>query len=91
MIPSPGRIVEYTLSEEDVNRIALNRGTRAGSNQGNFVSLGDKYPMVIVRCWGSEETSLVNGQVLLDGSDTLWVTSVGQGEGHRTWRPYQKV
>lgn len=52
---------------------------------GNKVEAGDVYPMVIVRTWGSEPTSSVNGQVLLDGTDTFWATSVSQGEGERHW------
>ncbi len=50
---------------------------------GNRASEGDVYPMVIVRCWGTTPVSAVNGQVLLDGNDTLWVTSVTVGEGPR--------
>lgn len=58
---------------------------------GNAVETGQTYPMVIVRCWGTTEESSVNGQVLLDGSDALWVTSVSQGDGPRHWRAYPRV
>lgn len=32
---------------------------------------------------GADDTGAVNGQVILDGTDTLWVTSVKAGEGPR--------
>ncbi|WP_434315849.1 hypothetical protein [Leifsonia sp. P73] len=50
---------------------------------GNRAEAGQVYPMLIVRTWGSTPESVVNGQVFLDGNDSLWVTSVGQGEGER--------
>lgn len=50
---------------------------------GNRVNAGDVFPMIIVRTWGTTPESSVNGQVLLDGNDTLWVTSVSAGEGQR--------
>jgi len=46
---------------------------------------------VITRVWGQTEGSAVNGQVLLDGDDTLWVTSVTQGPDARQWRPFARV
>ncbi|WP_100813025.1 hypothetical protein [Microbacterium lacus] len=56
---------------------------------GNPVREGDVFPMIIVRVWGTTAESVVNGQVLLDGNDSLWVTSVGVGEGPRrfVWPP----
>ena len=91
MIPTPGRIVEYTLTEYDVATIAQQRGNSANPTKGNHVAPGDTYPLVITRVWGSTEGSAVNGQVLLDGNDTLWVTSVSQGEGERRFRPFPRV
>lgn len=88
----PGRdLVRYTLTEEDAEAINRRRTTgesivhRLGANQwhegaqahiGNRAYAGDIYPMVIVRAWGPR---CVNGQVFLDGTDTLWVTSVYDG------------
>jgi hypothetical protein len=101
-IPTPGRIVLYTISEGDAEAqnkrradaaasLTAHRETADGSqiHAGNTLRVGDVYPMIIVRAWGTTPTSLVNGQVLLDGNDTLWVTSVGVGEGPRTfaWPP----
>lgn len=100
MIPSPGRLVEYTLSEQDVEHINRRRKDARESVQsntgfllhvGNSVSVGDTYPLIITRVWGNTEGSSVNGQVLLDGNDTLWVTSVSEGEGERHFRPFPRV
>lgn len=103
MIPSVGRIVHYRLADMDVEQINKHRaGARnlnaagvtlasqelgAQIHQGNDARIGDVYPMVIVRTWGNTAESCVNGQVLLDGNDTLWVTSRsnGSGEGRWTW------
>lgn len=57
----------------------------AQAHIGNDVVEGDTFPMLIVRVWGDTETSSVNGQVFLDGTDVLWVTSVSVGEGPHTW------
>ena len=104
MIPTPGRIVEYTLNAQDAEAINRRRADAAqnltkhredadGSviHVGNSVSAGDTYPLVIVRCWGQTEQSSVNGQLLLDGNDSYWVTSAGQGDGERQWRQYPRV
>lgn len=97
-IPSIGRIVHYTLSESDALRINKRRDdaiARAHENKehpeetgwqthyGNRVNKGDVFPAIIVRVWGTQPDSAVNAQVLLDGNDTYWVTSVAVGEGAR--------
>lgn len=102
MIPTQGRIVEYTLDEQDAAQINKRRkdaresrisGQNSGAmvHFGNGVTAGETYPMIIVRCWGSTEESSVNGQVMLDGCDTFWVTSASQGEGPRKWRAFPRV
>lgn len=104
MIPTPGRVVEYTLSEQDVEQIKRRRddarqsmkdGTVGNTgfvlHMGNDVAEGETYPMVITRTWGTTEGSSVNGQVLLDGNDTLWVTSVSEGDGPRHFRQFPRV
>lgn len=98
MIPTIGRIVHYRLCEQDANQINKRRADatahmtehRETSNGvvvhvGNSVSQGDVYPLVITRVWGATDGSAVNGQVLLDGTDSLWVTSVTEGDGERNW------
>lgn len=57
----------------------------AQAHIGNEVSEGDTFPMQIVKCWGDTPTSSVNGQVMLDGNDVFWATSVSVGEGPRSW------
>lgn len=92
IIPTPGRIVLYKLTAEDAEQVNRRRHDaishanihreRASSgavrHEGNHAAAGDVFPMVIVRVWGATEGTAVNGQVLLDGNDTLWVTSVIQ-------------
>ncbi len=104
MIPTPGRVVEYTLTASDVDQINRRRMDAAANiaagtvgntgfalHVGNSVSVGDTYPLIITWCWGATEGSAVNGQVMLDGNDTLWVTSVTEGEGERHFRPFPRV
>lgn len=102
--PTPGRIVLYTLSQSD--EVEVNR-RRAGTAEhlhehieaGNGVQLhvgnpakeGDVYPMVIVRVWGTKPGQSVNGKVLLDGNDTLWVCSTFEGTGPRTFAWPERV
>lgn len=108
MIPTPGRIVEYTLSEQDAAEIERRRQdaraaldwhrenkTGAVVHTGNPTQVGATYPLLITRVWADPdqrtEATAVNGQVMLDGNDTLWVTSVQQGDGERHWREYPRV
>lgn len=73
-----GRIVHYTLSTGDADQI--NR--RALPQLGNTVTEGQVVPLLVVRVWSP---TCINGQALLDGNDALWVTSVMEGTGPRTW------
>ena len=104
MIPSIGRLVHYTLTADDAKQVNQRRKDAAANRQkhrddalgyaahtGNEAAEGDIYPMLIVRCWGTTPESSVNGQVFLDGNDTLWVTSAGQGDGPRQWREAPRV
>ena len=90
MIPTIGSIVLYTLSSQDAEAINRRRDDatkhmdahRANANGvmvhvGNRVEQGQQFPMIITRVWGPDATSLVNGTVMLDGSDTYWATSRG--------------
>lgn len=114
MQPSIGRIVLYTLTEEDAKQInrrrtsgadiaeriknnslvesALNIKQAGGvfppmwplgaqAHIGNAATAGEQFPCVIVRVWPNEFGAGVpgiNGQVLLDANDQLWITSVGE-------------
>lgn len=97
MIPTVGRIVHYTLSQQDADAINKRRNDASVSNAGyansgyvvhvgNQASEGQVYPMLITRVWTpGVETTPVQGQVFLDGNDNFWASSVMQGEGPRTW------
>lgn len=61
-------------------------GSGAQAHVGNAVKEGDVFPMVIVRAWGTTPGSAVNGQVLLDGNDTFWATSVVEGTQPGQWQ-----
>ncbi len=58
----------------------------AQAHIGNVVKAGDVFPMIITAVWGTTPESAVNGQVFLDGTDVLWVTSVTVGVGPRYWQ-----
>lgn len=83
--PSVGRIVHYRLSDSDAATINARRADLP-SSRGNTVAEGDAFPAVIVRVWPQDR---VNLQVLLDGNDAHWATSVDfADEGSalpRTW------
>lgn len=80
--PSIGRIVHYCLAREDaaeINRRRVARPHDAGwpagaqAHVGNPVEEGRVFPCIVTMVWG--DGNLINGQVLLDGNDSLWVTS----------------
>lgn len=55
---------------------------------GNPVAEGEVVAMIITQVWPNEygpDHDGVNGQAFLDGNDSLWVTSVPEGEGPGTW------
>lgn len=96
--PSIGRIVHFILHDYHVAQINRRRAdatakmdwhrqekTGAQVHIGNSVSVGQVFPMIITRVWGNHPGSAVNGQVLLDGNDTLWVTSVVEGDKEGQW------
>lgn len=83
-----GQMVHYILTESDVKRIEEQRRgeplsekkdiTKPSPFVGNSASAGEHVPMVIVKVWPDEfgpGRPGVNGQVWLDGNDSLWVTS----------------
>lgn len=83
-MPTVGRIVHYTLSAQDVQRISPRRTSSNAVHIGNEPREGDVVPMMIVRVWQSDQHS-VNGQAFLDGTDVLWVTSAIEGSVPGTW------
>lgn len=104
MKPTIGRIVNFKLSKQHADEINRRRTSSvsilerikvlawpvgAQAHIGNTVQEGEIYPLVITRVWGQEAHSAFNGQLLLDGNDTYWVTSTSisdePAEGHCTW------
>jgi hypothetical protein len=98
MIPSVGRIVHFKITAgcaAEINKRRSDASTSkiAATNSGAVVHVGSKanegdvYPLLITRLWTDEpgEQSAVNGQVFLDGNDSLWVTSAQQGDGIGQW------
>lgn len=98
--PTLGRSVFFTLAAGHVAQILAHRvrseervvpGTQV--HTGNTPIEGDVVPGIIVKTWGSpgypSEHDAFNVQLFLDGSDTLWVTSVQLAEsptvGYAHW------
>lgn len=71
MVPTIGRVVIYTTTEEDKEDM-LKDGDNAQ----------DKLPAIIVAVWGAD---CVNLKVLCDGVQNMWVTSATRGNGEREW------
>jgi len=80
--PTLGRIVLYTLDEQDAQQVQHARlaSTTAGANTA---AAGSTFPAIVVKAW--EDPDELNLQVFLDGPDTLWVTSIPLGTGPRSW------
>lgn len=100
--PTVGRTVHYVLSENNAATINKRRADAAANQRsiteqntgfvvhtGNRAEAGQVLPLIITRVWSE---GCVNGQLLLDGNDTLWLTSVTeatdpQTEGRWAWPP----
>ena len=95
---SVGRIVHYTLTQTDADEINRRRGDaqREGACQtgkvvhvGNSAAAGEVCAAVVVKAFEGDRANL---QVLLDGNDVLWRTSVAwalssAGRGNWSWPP----
>lgn len=85
--PTIGRVVLYTLTEDDATRARVR--TLTGQEQ-NDPRPGEEYPATIVRVFGAQPGSAANLRVQLDGNGPeLWATSriEGDGPGHWRWPP----
>lgn len=100
MQPTIGRILIYKISPEEAEQINRRRTEivdwplGAQAHIGNSAQNGDEYPLVVVRVWPDEfgpGIPGVNGQLLLDGNDTLWLTSVAEGTAPGTWHWPERV
>ena len=88
-IPTIGRIVKYTISEQDAANINALSGFE--HNNANKAYAGQIFPMMIVATWGNYPGALVNGQVFVDGNFTIWVTSINEGVGYRSYSWPERV
>lgn len=85
-----GTIVLYRLMEADAQAINQRRLIYTVSEppqgvqifSGHQVEEGETYPMIVTRV---TEYDSVNGQVFLDGSDTLWVRDAVEGTDPGTY------
>lgn len=92
MKPSLGRIVIYRITAqeaEEINRRRIERvgggwPTGAQAHVGNRAIEGNEYPMIVTSVFGADLT-WINGQVLLDGSDSLWALSKVEGNNPGEW------
>lgn len=82
--PKIGLIVLFALAASRVEAINDQRARSEGALRGNAVSIGQIVPLVVTQVWSDE---MINGTALLDGNDTLWVTSVHHSASPRegTW------
>ncbi len=77
MKPAINRIVLYVLSQKDCDLINTRRAK--GDIFANAPYVGDILPLIICRVWPPElydGKDSINGQVMLDGNGSHWVTSV---------------
>lgn len=82
-LPTIGRIVHLTLSLE--LSAAINRDPAI---RGNPTSAGETYPLLISRVWPAEtyaDGMTINGQLMLDGPNNRWMTSVHYGDVPDCW------
>jgi hypothetical protein len=89
---------------DSIRHFRDNTGDAPGwiAHVGNLVSAGEIVPMVIVAIWpakgypkdwgGDKPTDRVNGQAILDGNDSLWVTNAAEGHADGQWHwPVRKA
>lgn len=94
---SIGRIVFYRLTPMDVAQITRRRTSSASirtrladgewpegaqAHLGNAVHLGQVVPCIVTACTDDQR---LNGQCLLDGTDTFWVQDIEPGMGNGQW------
>lgn len=89
MQPSIGRIVHYVLADDDVAAIRTERRRSNDTARGTPVHVGEVVALLVTAVWpyvgDGRPEPCVNGQALLDGNDSLWVTMAAQGSGPGCW------
>lgn len=102
MTPVIGQIVQYRLRASDAEQINRRRRHAQRSMDtirseamgyqahiGNQVAEDELVAMIVTQVWPNSfkpDEPAVNGQALLDGADSLWVTSVAEGTTPGTWQ-----
>ena len=90
MEPSVGRIVHYALDDSDVAAVRTERRRSNDTDRGTPVQAGELVALIVTAVWpeitGHDTRFQVNGQALLDGNDSLWVTMASEGSGPGCWR-----
>lgn len=81
--PTLGRIVHYTLTDEDVRRLDNDRITTLA--YGNLPHAGDSVPAIVVGGMNADAPRTVNLQACLDGNDRLWIANAAEGEEAGQW------
>lgn len=89
-----GLMVLYRLTEADAKATNMRREDARQNREkmreerpgfqahvGNMVSEGERVPMVLTKA----SHGAVNGQAFLDGSDSLWVVAVAEGDQPGEW------
>lgn len=92
MSPAVGAVLFYKLKMEDVVGINGRRSSGQGvpggvqAHVGNEVALGDTVPLFVLHAAADPQGIVrVNGQALLDGNDSLWVTQASEGTEPGQW------
>lgn len=90
--PTACRWLLYKLTAEDAEAVNARRHNANKSmatvvHVGNDHHVGEHLPMLVVRTWEHDQS--FNGQVFLDGNDSLWKTSIKLGDvpGTAHWPP----
>ena len=93
MVPYLGSVVIYRLTAADAEAINRRRTTDekiakrvaienwcigAQAHIGNKARASQEFPMMVVAISKGENSTVVNGQVFLDGNDVLWVQGVSE-------------
>lgn len=88
-----GSLLHYFLTKDDIDKITASRDAIASVHsrfiedsvgpEGNPHYEGDVVAMIVTAVHSSD---CVNGQLVLDGNDSLWVTSRTKGEGVGQWQ-----
>ena len=80
--PTPGRIVLYTLTYDDMTRAnARSRPPRDPRYEGFDHTAGQVLPMIVT----STHEGAASGQVFLNGNATLFVNLAQEGEAEGEW------